>query len=284
MSHPLCVLAVGLLVAAISAPARAAGPFSEIVVFGDSLSDTGNLFVASGGAVAGPPYFEGRFSNGPVWVEVLAAELGLPAPAASLLGGTNYAWGGAETGPGVSSFATPNVGLQLESFLADRGGCTGDELIVLAAGSNDLLWQAPFGPGHIVENLRKHILDIVAAGGRTILVANSPVGGSGGAKLNELLDKELDKLDAKQEITILRLDMAAVQAAILLNPGDFGLTNVTDPACPGCGIGLPEPDAIDTLVPNPDEHFLWDLIHWTRVVHAVMGQAAADAVALAAQP
>ena len=46
--------------------------FSGIVVFGDSLSDTGNFFLASGGAVAGPPYFEGRFSDGPVWVEVLA--------------------------------------------------------------------------------------------------------------------------------------------------------------------------------------------------------------------
>ncbi len=237
------------------------------------------------GAAVGPPYFAGRFSNGPVWVEVLAEELGLPLPAASLRpGGTNYAWGGAETGPGLSFFETPNVGMQIEFFLADRGGFTGDELIVLAGGSNDLLWQAPYGPGHVVENLRKHILDIAAAGGRTILVANSPVGGSSGAKLNELLGQELDRLQGKLGITIVPFDMAAVQAAILLSPGDFGLTNLTDPACPGCGIGVPEPDAIDTLVPNPDEYLLWDFIHWTRVVHAVIGEAAADVVAFALQP
>jgi phospholipase/lecithinase/hemolysin len=272
-SYLLC-----LLVLVLPTAVRAESPYSEIVVFGDSLSDTGNVNLATGGAVAGPPYYEGRFSNGPVWVEVMAAELGLPAPVASLLGGTNYAWGGAETGTGLSSFDTPNVGMQIDFFLADRGGFTGDELIVVAAGSNDLIWQAPNGHGEIVESLRKHIADLAAAGGKTFLVASSPVGGSKAAKFNDLLAQELDRLEVKLGVNIIPFDMASVWQAIQLNPGDFGLTNVTDPACPGCGIGIPDPDAIDTLVPNPDEHFLWDLIHPTRVVHEVIGQAAAEVV------
>jgi phospholipase/lecithinase/hemolysin len=271
-------LSLGLAVFTIPVSVRGAAPFSEIVVFGDSLSDTGNLFLASGGVVAGPPYFEGRFSNGPVWVEVMAAELGLQAPLPSLVGGTNYAWGGAETGSGHSSFDTPNVGMQIDLFLADRGGFTGDELIVVAAGSNDLLWQAPYGPGEIVESLRKHIGDLAGAGGKTFLVANSPAGGSMAAKFNELLAEELDRLEDKLGVTIIPFDMAGVWQFVQFHPADFGLTNVTDPACPGCGIGIPDPDAIDTLVPNPDEYFLWDLIHPTRVVHAAIGQAAAEVV------
>jgi hypothetical protein len=61
-------------------------------------------------------------------VEVLAQELGVTTPAPSLLGGTNYAWGSAETGSGLSAFGVPNVGLQVDQFLADRGGFGGDEL------------------------------------------------------------------------------------------------------------------------------------------------------------
>jgi 3-phytase len=258
--------------------ARAESPCSEIVVFGDSLSDTGNVFLATGGVAAGAPYYQGRFSNGPVWVEILAEELGMPAPEPSLLGGTNYAWGGAETGSGLSSFDTPNVGMQIDFFLGDRGQFAGDELIVVAAGSNDLLWQAPHGHGQIVANLCKHITQLAAAGGTTFLVANSPAAGPKAAKFNSLLARELDRLEGQLGVTIIQLDMATVWQAIQVFPGDYGLTNVIDAACPGCGIGFPDPDAIDTLVPNPDEYFLWDLIHPTRVVHAITGDAAAALV------
>ena len=50
---------------------------SEIITFGDSLVDTGNFSLATGGAIPPAPlYFNGRFSNGPVWVEQLANQLG----------------------------------------------------------------------------------------------------------------------------------------------------------------------------------------------------------------
>jgi phospholipase/lecithinase/hemolysin len=62
----------------IGSAAHAAG-FSAEYVFGDSLSDVGNVYLGSSGSEPASPYVGGQFSNGPVWVQDLAARLGLPA-------------------------------------------------------------------------------------------------------------------------------------------------------------------------------------------------------------
>jgi hypothetical protein len=64
-----------------------AGQFKEIVVFGESSADTGNVFAATGNTFPDPNYyFQGRWSNGPMWPERLASNLGVPDPTPSLLG------------------------------------------------------------------------------------------------------------------------------------------------------------------------------------------------------
>jgi phospholipase/lecithinase/hemolysin len=92
------MLLSGMLASAV--PARAE-IFTELVVFGDSLSDTGNA---------------GRFSNGPVWVEHLAKSLGLPLRP-SRAGGTNHAVGGARAVGGPNELRA-----QVRGYLAERGG------------------------------------------------------------------------------------------------------------------------------------------------------------------
>ncbi|MHC5830296.1 MAG: SGNH/GDSL hydrolase family protein, partial [Nostoc sp.] len=58
-----------------------AASFDQLYVFGDSLSDTGNIYNATYATgkpyPASPPYFEGRFSDGPIWVDYLGDQLGL---------------------------------------------------------------------------------------------------------------------------------------------------------------------------------------------------------------
>lgn len=141
----------------------AALPYSDLVFFGDSLSDTGNVLSLT--TAFSPPAFpafpgaEGRFSNGPVWTESLAASLGFPDNAApsNLLfagasgvipigpqGGDNFAYGGARTG--LSGAAGATTGL-LGQLIAWNGNVFGtsltraadpNALYVLLAGANDM--------------------------------------------------------------------------------------------------------------------------------------------------
>ena len=111
------LIAMALLTSVTTTPAM---PFTSFAVFGDSLSDGGNAYFGLGGTVPFPPFPPGTitlppfplvpdapyprgalppaFSNGPNWAELLGASLGLPV-VPSLLGGSNFAFGAADTGP-----------------------------------------------------------------------------------------------------------------------------------------------------------------------------------------
>lgn len=179
-----------------------AGDIDRIIVFGDSLSDTGNTFLFSEGAFPPPsPYgglqpdgavFEpGRFSNGPVWVEYLAESLAVPVPVArgvdpAVPGGTNYAWGGAVTGllpavylpsltPGIPQTAGLPVGQQVTQYLGDVGDGAGEgDLFVVWAGANDIVLLDEPALGESVENLRQAITTLITVGAKQILVPNLP--------------------------------------------------------------------------------------------------------------
>jgi phospholipase/lecithinase/hemolysin len=160
----LAVAAVLISVAAAHAQA-----YTSIVVFGDSLCDTGNdamisagLYTAAG-QVPGPAsgYTNGSFTDGPdtlpaaqqyfgVWIKQLAATLAAkPSVNPSLAGGTNYAYGFATTGTGTTaftygpgnalSFNVQNMGLQVSTYLATKPTITSKTLFVVWGGANDLL-------------------------------------------------------------------------------------------------------------------------------------------------
>src|SRR5918994_564430 len=86
--------------------------FRRIVYFGDSLTDSGNLPEP---VRPDPPYVGGRLTNGRVYAEVLAQELGLPSD--------NVAFGGAEASTDSSDNAAQqliNLSAQVDTFLAQQ--------------------------------------------------------------------------------------------------------------------------------------------------------------------
>jgi phospholipase/lecithinase/hemolysin len=120
---------------------------SELVVFGDSLADTGNLLELTGGTTPPqPPYFEGRFSNGLIWTDILESRLGTIGVEVQ-----NYAFGFATTGrenlppillpDSVEPFDVPGVLEQVDQYIADSGeaGVDPNALFFIFAGGNDIL-------------------------------------------------------------------------------------------------------------------------------------------------
>ena len=119
-----------------------AGPYSAIYAFGDSLSDVGNVFLGTDGTEPAPPYFAGRFSNGPIWLDYLAAQLGTGPMIPSLLGGTDYAFGLATTGfaPTLSTPSlVPTFVQQVALFNTATGVAPPSALYAVWIGANDLL-------------------------------------------------------------------------------------------------------------------------------------------------
>ena len=276
------ILAAAIAVLAAAAPAGA-GPITGIVVFGDSLSDVGNIYGATHEAIPiSPPHYQGRFSNGPVWVEYLADHLGLDASTPAGFGGTNYAIGGAQTGWGVASGVIPNVGEMIGTYL-DSATPSGGELFVIWAGGNDFL-NGSTNTGAVASNMADHVRSLALAGGSRFLVPNLPLLGltpryrfsaesaamnARTQEYNQLLCDELDALEASLGITIHRLDVASIIQEAVDDPGRYGFDNVTAGAYQS---------STGWVAPNADAYMFWDDIHPAALGHQMLGEQAVAAV------
>jgi phospholipase/lecithinase/hemolysin len=266
----IAVLALGLL-----APATSWAGFTQIVAFGDSLIDTGKVFAATGNPPA--PYFDGHYSNGPIWVEYLAGRLGIAAPTPSLTGGTNYAWGGAETGTGLSTLGTENVNSQVTDFLAAHT-LGASQLVVIDGGANDFLNAGQTDPSVPVANLAAAIRALAGAGGRTFVVQNLPQLGEIPATAglpqdqrdaldrlslayDSLLGNSLVQLRSSLGVTIGEVDLNSFLTDVRANPSAYGFTNTTT-------------SALGDGVLSGDGYLFWDSVHPTTVGHKFIGDLA----------
>ncbi len=282
----VCTVAMMLCMAAANATSLA--PISQVISFGDSLSDTGNLYGLTGGALPPEPfYYQGRFSNGPVWIELLSSDLGVTL--------TNYAYGGAQTGSGNVNGAFPGLVEQVDEFQASLGSGSADNgaLYTLWAGSNNFC-QTCFVPGVDDPNefVQQGVTELVTAIGRLlglgaekILVLNLPDLGltprgraSGlGPALSQIADGWNAALAENLPATpgLRTIDTAKFLRELTDNPGDFGLTNVED-ACLLVGCNGQSMD--------PDGFLYWDEIHPTRVTHAILADIAYETVLIPLPP
>lgn len=265
------------------------GPFSRLIVFGDSFSDTGNVFAITQQLVPFAPYHSGRFCNGEVWVDLLAKRFGLSSTP-SMIGGTNFAYGasGSETGLAQwDAFAVgPNVHEQINLY---RGQPTNTELFVIWTGSIDVLIHVRGGcstsPEQIAQNIANAVRRLYDRGGRHFLVPNLPDLGSMPEYrdipegpmatsmcngVNTVLPMKLDELSLLPGIHIYKLDAAAILAQTIANP-PMGITNVSEPAWTGGFLGTQQ---AGELRPNPEQFLFFDEVHPAHVWHELIADAA----------
>lgn len=255
------------LLAGLARPAAAAPVYSDLFVFGDSLSETGSYLAAGVGDLAYPaPYAPGRFSNGPVWIDYLAGSLGLTVNSAVIPGGTNYAWGGAQSGGQPGPLPPYDLGTQTLAFFADLAGspADADALYVVWGGGNDAL------AGDVsatAGNLGTVISGLAAAGARHFLVPNLPEVDPFFAAVNAGMTPVLDALAADGTLSITRLDVNALFGFIVQDALDggtlFGITDFITPCFDGVSVCA-----------DPTAHLWWDAVHPTTRVHGMIGQMA----------
>jgi hypothetical protein len=245
--------------------------YTGLVAFGDSLTDTGNRYAATGGTdPTSPPYDAGRWSDGPIWIEHLAAGLGLPAPTPSALGGTDYA--AADAGTALSGYAhngSAHIGTQITTYLSAHSIIDGDQLFVIWGGTNDLGPHSTTDPSATVANLTAEITELAQAGAKQFLVPNlMPLGAvpsirklgpeaqaqynALSVQVNTQLVAAEAHLEASLGVKIHPVDVYGLVQQVLADPGQFGITDVTDQAKSG---DEGDPGAV---VPNPDQYLFWD--------------------------
>jgi phospholipase/lecithinase/hemolysin len=275
-----------------------AGPYSAIYAFGDSLSDVGNVFLGTGGAEPAPPYFAGRFSNGPIWLDYLAAQLGTGPMIPSLQGGTDYAFGLATTGfaPTLSTPSlVPTFVQQVALFNTATGVAPPSALYAVWIGANDLLNVLQSGAAGAqalalmqgaAATEATEIAALIGAGARSFLVGLLPDVGKApavtvlgpaaaaaasalAAAYNTALEADLPGVIAAGA-TISYLDAFSLLDAAVTDPGAFDLSNVTDPCYVGPLTGG------GTVCATPDQYLFWDGDHPTTADHAIIAAVAAD--------
>lgn len=247
----------------VPSPAPAGDPsFSGIFAFGDSLSDVGNVYTATLHFIPVPPFVDGHFSNGPIWVEDLAQQLGLPVPRPRLLGGTDFAYGGGETGPGPlhSAILPTDLPSQLAQYEVEDPGPHPNALYTLSIGSNTTLDAISAYPGNPtaadaaiaqgVANETNFVNELAQLGAQNFLILNVPDLGKIPAETakglvvaqtastlageyNRDLDTSLSAVAAQDHLNLHLVHTYTLIDEAVADPAAFGFTNVTEPVWTG---------------------------------------------------
>ena len=199
------VCALGAWLIAVSAFAQMPR-FDSLYVFGDSLADTGNIFITTkflGPPPAVPPsedphrtYFNGRFTNGYVefeylWQRVTGTAPGSPEGLRPYLqdpvlrgqkNAVNFAYGGTGTPffdqtPG--GLWAPGLQGQVELFRIALAGRrpSRSALFAIVTGANDYRddpFNVPMDPAGVVRNIAQSVERLYQIGARHVMVLDLP--------------------------------------------------------------------------------------------------------------
>ncbi len=256
-----------------------AGDYAAVIVYGDSFSDNGNLFRDLG--VPQPPYWNGRYSNGPVGVENLAATLGTTL--------IDEAWGGATTGVGdvIDKGTTSTLGYDdlpgmTTTFNATRysfpPGLVSSSLVIVWGGINDFATNGltTLTADHAVSDIVALVKALQAMGAKKILVPGIPdlglaplylAEGKGGYA-NYVSDYFNMELRRSLPPGVLYYDTATLYRKMTTNPLLYGLTNVHQPCYVSTG----------SVCAQPYQYLYWDLLHPTAHIHQILAHEFAGAI------
>ena len=274
MKKFLCSLLLSYLLLPIFAVANVS--YTKLVVFGDSLSDNGNLYKNTHHRAPNPPYYKGRFSNGPVWVEVLSTQLNIPLE--------DYAVGGAQTSGGYFK----DIRSQINAYLKAENSLDPQNLYIIWGGGNNYF----FHPQREISWVNETILDLKIAitklaqrGAKVFLIPNLPaleaspwaIAQDTAAKNNDYtqhmavliqahnaqLKTAVVDLENNLPIKIIYFDVYALFKDAILHPQKYALKNIHQ----ACYEGNFRGELDKPVCKDPQNYLFWDVIHPTAGVH-----------------
>jgi phospholipase/lecithinase/hemolysin len=278
----------------------AATPLHNMVVFGDSLSDNGNLYeIMKHQLPQSPPYFNGRFSNGPVWVEHLIASYFPNDPASHL---SDYAIGGAGVLEEDGDDVLFTLRKEVDSYLlSHHDKASPDSLFVVWIGANNYLGM----PSDVEQTLTDvnvgiaNSLDrLVKKGAKHILVLNLPDLGQtpagyefGSAETlsyftvqhNRLLKQTVTDFKQKYpDVNWLFFDLNVAFSNVLENAQDYGITNTTGTCVNSVVDGLTQKSVLKMVASVKPKlaadacngYLFFDLVHPAAIAHKIMSEKA----------
>jgi outer membrane lipase/esterase len=248
-------LAVGILSILGATPAsagRTTERYTSLTVFGDSLVDAGNLFIANGGTRPDPRlgYFENRFTNGYDYPDLLSIDLFGKPTTPSLKGGSNYAFGGArivDTGDSI-----PDLQAQINAFKLSPQGIDANGLYVLNFGGNDVFGaKGVFGPvgaigsypdisSYLQAAAQQYvggIQELNDLGARNILFTDFPMAGDPlTIEANGYLNTALESLTLSAGTDLFQYSLNDLNQRALTDPASLGLPPLRfDTSCVAAG-------------------------------------------------
>ena len=286
---------VALAAAFLAQPAQA-GNVQNLYVFGDSLSDNGNLFIVSNETY--PPsstYFDGHASNGVTWTERLGYQLGYVPDArqrrkpdggfTSRVRGYNFAHYGATMNSDYAPSNGQSITRQVQRFaqFVEAGKLTvsPNDRFTIWGNANDFLAYGESDANHAAGQVKNRVRKLATTGAQNILVldqplwGNTPIGYNRGDRnyLNALMseynsDLEIDvrQLYNKENIDVYLAPVSELYLDVYLHPASYGFTVVapksgTSGHCVGDNLKLGA---------CPSTYAFYDSIHPSAAMHELI--------------
>ncbi len=288
---------VGAEVESSNIKSKGSTSVTQIFAFGDSYSDNGASFkltkvmvsekVKDATILPGELYWEGRWTNGPTAVEILADQLQVKL--------INYAVGGAKTGTGnyyhwMDSYENTSVIGQVEKFQKNLKEKHADPnaIYFIFISANDYFEYVDYEMSgtvsdlvnNAVKNIETAVTRLARLGAVRFMIVNSTdltflpavlaTGQTDLAKdfqtsVNDKLLKRIEGLKKQLGSDIILFDHVAVSNSIKKDPALYGIKNLSSP----CQPVYPE---VKPVCKSADSYYFWDEWHPTRRVHEIMGK------------
>ncbi len=260
---------------------------NKIVSFGDSLSDTGNIFNASDWIFPNDhAWFLGHFSNGFVWTEYLAKAKNIPL--------YNWAIGGAA---GKNEYIEiKGIHSQVKSYIKYMKMAENynpeNTLFTLEFGLNDFMTYDRRLP-HVEDDMKRALEELVKSGAKNILVLTLPNAthapqfkykskekfNSVFSEINAFNTYTKKAVDAynSQNLNMVIFDTYALLEKMIKEPSLHGFVNSSD-ACLDIHSDSPLEYLHDHTISQECQHYgsdkyiFWGVTHPTTAAHKYIAE------------